>query len=57
MPVSITVNVNVYSCVNGDRPFDEQIRFGTHSLSQCKSNGDCDGDGDGDGTYKWTFKV
>ena len=53
MPVSVTVKV--YHCGNGDGLFDEQIGFGTHSVRQCKFDGDCDGDGDGGGTCKWTW--
>ena len=32
-------------CANGDGLFNGQIRFRTHSVCQCKFDGDCDGDG------------
>ena len=38
--VSVTVPVTVLHCVNGDGPFDGQIGFGTHSVRQCKFDGD-----------------
>ena len=38
-------------CVNGNRPFDGQIGFGTHSVRQCK----VDGDGADDDTCKRNF--
>ena len=42
VPTAITVNV--YHCANGDGPFDRENGFGTHSVCQCKFDGDCDGD-------------
>ena len=51
VPESVAVTVKVYQCTNGDGPFDGLIRFGTHSVRQCKFDGDCDGDGDGDGMW------
>ena len=55
LPVSlfVSVTVNVYHCVNGDRLFDGQIGLGTHSACQCKFDGD--GDGNRGGTCKWTL--
>ena len=49
----VSVTVNVYHCVNGDRLFDGQIGLGTHSACQCKFDGD--GDGNRGGTCKWTL--
>ena len=53
-------------CMNGDGPFDGQIRYRTHSarqrsvsihkLTMTMINFDGDGDGDGDGTCKQDFK-
>ena len=34
-----TVTVEVYHCANGDRPFDGQIGFRTHSVRRCKFDG------------------
>ena len=45
--VAVTVTVKVYCCANGDGP----IGFGTHSVHQCKF------DGDADGTCKRTLSV
>ena len=46
-PASVTVKA--YHSTNGDKPFDGQIGFGTHSVRQYKF------DGDGGGTCKWTL--
>ena len=54
-PVYNTVTVKVYHCANDEGPFDRQIGFRTHSVCQCKFDGDCDGDGNG--TCKRTFNV
>ena len=39
VPVPVSVTVKVYHCVNGDGPFDGEIEFRTHYLSQCKFKG------------------
>ena len=53
---TVTVAVKVYHCANGDRRFDGQIGFRTHSVRQCKFEGDCDRDGDGDSMCKQTLR-
>ena len=47
VPVSITVPVKVYDCVNADGPFYRQIGFGTHPINPCKFDGNCNWDGNG----------
>ena len=55
--MSVKVTIKVYHFASGDVPFDRQIGFGTHSVHQCKFDGDCDGDGDGGGMCKQTFRI
>ena len=57
MPVPITITIKFYHCADGDRMFDRQIGFQTHSVRQCKFDSDCEGDGDRKGACKWALKV
>ena len=62
--VSLTVSVKVYHCVNGNRLFDGQIEFRTHSDRQTDCHyvhnvnlTDGDGDSEGDGTCKQALNI
>ena len=55
MSMSVKVTIEIHHFANGNGPFDRQTEFRTHSVHQCKFDGDCDGDGGG--ICKRTFRM